>query len=380
MMMQTPSFDDAQKAIRGGKDPRAFLHLGILYAQGTGTSQDEILAQYFIRKALDMGCKEAEKYLDLGYESGSKDFGVDINTIIGESNDISRETIAKLKMRIEKERVAGNIGNLAKIRKHLRLFYPEYNQEKAIFDILNNRHTVDADILFTLSTADNRSEVYLELQDRLLQQLYVPITSDTQLYDAIIKADDADLLGKDESELAQCIVNLTSSYETICKEYGIKPQDIVTLDSLGLYPYIKVSDLALLRRQGFRALLSIKDIEAAIRDKFLECLDSDEKLLNVCEEVKDQDIQLFLLSFVELNIDIESLEINSLSLLKAYRNNNLEPLAKHINAFIDRLNKVGIKNNLSHYTLGQLPPIDISKEYPDSGEEAAMEHYDKLVQ
>jgi len=30
MMKQLPSFADAHKAIRGGKDPRAFLHLGFV--------------------------------------------------------------------------------------------------------------------------------------------------------------------------------------------------------------------------------------------------------------------------------------------------------------------------------------------------------------
>ena len=361
-MKQLPTFDNAQKAIRGGENPRAFLHLGILYAQGIGTTQDEMLAQYFIKKALDMGCKEAEVYLEWGYESGTRDFGDEINTIIGDPSEVSRETIAKLKVRIEKERMAGNIGNLARMRQNLLMFYPEYSREKAISDILNNRHTVDADILFTLSTADNRSEIYIESQDRLLQQLYAPVTDNKQLYEAIIGADDIDLLGKDESELAQCIDNLTSSYDTICKKYGIMPQKIFSLQSLNLYPYIKVSDLTLLRKQGFRALLSIRDVETAIQEKFLNCLDSDEKLLNVCEEVKDQDTQLFLISFVELNIDIESLEINSLALLKAYQNHNLMPLAEHLNSFVDRLNKADIKYHLPNYTLGHLPPIDLSKE------------------
>ena len=359
MTQQLPSLADAQKAIKGGKDPQAFLHLGILYAQGVDVSQNDILANYFLKKALDMGCKEAEEYLEWGYESGTKDFGDEINTIIGDSNEISRETIAKLKVRIEKERIAGNIGNLARMRQNLLLFYPEYSREKAISDILNNRHTVDADILFTLSTGDNRSEIYLESQDRLLRQLYAPIINNTWLNNTIIEADDTDLLGKDESELVQCITNLTSSYDTICKEYGVTPQDIYFFDSLTLYPYIKVSDLVLLRQQGLRALLSIKDVDPIIREKFMECLDSDDKLLNVCEEVKDQDIQLFLISFVELNIDIESLEINSLALLKAYRNHNLMPLAEHLNAFVDRLNKAGIKNHLPYYTLGHLPPIDL---------------------
>ena len=359
--MQLPSYNKACKALKNGKDPMAFLHLGILFAQGVDVSRNDILANYFLKKALDMGCKEAEEYLEWGYESGARDFGDEINTIIGDSNEIPRETIAKLKVRIEKERIAGNIGNLARMRHNLLMFYPEYSREKAISDILNNRHTIDADILYTLSTADNRSEIYIDSQDRLLQQLFDTVTSNKQLYNAIIEADDTDLLGKDESELAQCVVNLTSSYDTICKKYKIKTQEIFTLDSLELYPYIKVSDLALLRKQGFRALLSIRDIDTAIQEKFLNCLDSDEKLLNVCEEVKDQDTQLFLISFVELNIDIESLEINSLALLKAYRNHNLMPLAEHFNAFVDRLNKAGIKNHLQYFTSGYLPPIDLSK-------------------
>lgn len=360
MMQRLPSLADAYKAISGGEDPRAFLHLGILYAQSIGVTQNNILAHYFLKKALDMGCKEAEEFLKLGYEAGTNDFGDEIEAAIGDVNSISPTTIAKLKAKIEKERIAGNIGNLAKIRKHLQLFYPEYNQDKAIFDILNDRHTVNADILFTLSTADNRSEVYIASQDRLLEQLYAPITSNTQLYNAIIEADDTVLLGHDESELVQCVMNLTSSYKTICMKYGISPREICSLGSLHLYPYIKIADLALLRRQGFRALLSIKDVDSAIHEKFLNCLDSDEKLLNICEDIKDLDIQLFLISFVELNIDVESLEITSFSLLKSYRNNNADPLVKHLNDFIFRLGKCNIQHDLPIFTTHNLPPLDLS--------------------
>lgn len=363
MITNLPTYDEARKAIRGGKDPVAFMHLGILYAQGIGVTQNHILAHYFLKKALDMGCKEAEQYMYLGYEAGTSDFGAEIEAAIGDVNNVSPTTIAKLKAKIEKERIAGNIGNLSKIRQHLPLFYPEYNHEKAISDILNGRHTIDADILFTLSTTDNRSEVYLASQDRLLEQLYAPVTKNTQLYKTIVELDDTDLISKDESELAQCIVNVTSSYSIICKKYYISPHEIYSLDSLCLYPYVKISDLALLRRQGFRALLSIKDVDSAIHEKFLNCLDSDEKLLNVCEEIKDQDIQLFLISFVELNIDIESLEITSLNLLKSYRNNNTEPLVEHLNDFVNRLGKCNIQHDLPVFTTQNLPPLDISVSY-----------------
>ena len=310
-MMKLPSLVDAQKAIKGGKDPRAFLHLGILYAQGIGTEQNDILATYFIKKSLDMGCKEAEEYINMKF-----------------------------------------------IREHLTFFYPEYNKEKAISDILNNRNTIDADILYSLCTSDNTSEIYIKSQESLLKQLFAPISNEDSLWEYF----NTDMLSKDESELAQCLVNLTASYDKICQKYDVERKDIYTLESLDLYPYIKIPSLVELRKQAFRCLLSIKDTDPNIQEKYLECLGSDEELLNVCEEVKDQDIQLFLISFVELNIDIEALEFTSLSLLQAYRNNNLQPLVDHLNDCVNRLKKAGIKNHLPYYTLGLLPPIDLSNE------------------
>lgn len=362
MITNLPTYDEARKAIRGGKDPMAFLHLGILYAQGIGVTQNHILAHYFLKKALDMGCPEAEEYINMLYEYGEKDFAADIESYISDDSSISRETIAKLRARIDVERKAKHYGHLSKIRKHLALIYPEYNREKAIEDILNGRDTMDADILYSTSTLDNKSEIFLELQERLLSQLYAHVESDDDMWEHI----DTDALGKDESELAQCIVNLTFSYDNICKKYNVERKDIYDLESLGLYPYIKIQTMVTLRQQGFRCLLSIKDIDPIINDEFIEKLDDDQALLDVCEKIKDQDLQLFLISFVELNIDLDSLEITSLSLLRSYRNNDLAPLVEHINAFVDRLNKAGIKNHLPFYTIELLPPIDLSKDHVDS--------------
>lgn len=231
-MMKLPSLVDAQKAIKGGKDPRAFLHLGILYAQGIGTEQNDILATYFIKKSLDMGCKEAEEYINMKF-----------------------------------------------IREHLTFFYPEYNKEKAISDILNNRNTIDADILYSLCTSDNTSEIYIKSQESLLKQLFAPISNEDSLWEYF----NTDMLSKDESELAQCLVNLTASYDKICQKYDVERKDIYTLESLDLYPYIKIPSLVELRKQAFRCLLSIKDTDPNIQEKYLECLGSDEELLNVCE-------------------------------------------------------------------------------------------------
>lgn len=355
MTQSLPSYADALRAINKGKDPLAFLHLGILYAQGIGIEQNEVLAHYFIKKAIDMGCKEAMEYVQMEYESGKKDFAKEIESIMEGSNSIAKETIARVRSRAEGERKAKNYGSLSSINKYLPLIYPEYNRKKAIEDILNNRDTTDADILYATCTSNNECELFVEQQEKLLRQLYTPAKS--------IKIDerdiDSELLGHDESELAQCVVNLTESYRIICHRYYLDQEDIFTMETLRFFPYIKVTDLTLLRQQGLRCLLSVKNIEPAIRTDYLNNLRDDKALLDICEQIIDQDLQLFLISFVELNIDIESLEINSLQLLKAYRSHNFVPLIEHLNAFVNRLTKAGVNHNLPLYTSENLPRIDL---------------------
>ena len=88
-------------------------------------------------------------------------------------------------------------------------------------------------------------------------------------------------------------------------------------------------------------------------------LDSDEQLLNVCEEVKDEDLQLFLISFVELNIDTDSLEITYQKLLNSYRSHRLDELANHLNTFVSRLTAVKIEHQLPTFTPENLPHIKL---------------------
>ena len=355
MITNLPTYDEARKAIRGGKDPMAFLYLGIIYANGIGITQNHVLACHFFKKALDLGCQEAEAYLNVEYESGVKDFGDEVNALMSDPLLVTKEIFSRLKLRVEKERKAGNYGNLSKIRQHLNTFYPEYNQEKAVDDILNDRGTLDADILYALCTSDNTSEVYIDSQESLLEQLFAPVMEEDSIWEYI----NTDMLSKEESELAQCIVNLTSSYDTICQDYDIDRKELYTLESLDLYPYIKIPSLVELRKQAFRCLLSIMDIDSDIREKYLLCLDSDEKLLNVCEEIEGEALQLFLISFVELNIDLESLEFDYLLLLRAYRTQNLQPLVEHLNDWVDRLTTLGINHHLPVFTVDNLPPITL---------------------
>jgi hypothetical protein len=145
----------------------------------------------------------------------------------------------------------------------------------------------------------------------------------------------------------------------ICKKHKKDEKEISHLDSTDLLPFFSTSLLALLRKQAFRCLLSIKDVDPFI-SKYLRYLDDDEHLLNICEIIKDQDVQLFLISFIELNIGINSLMTTYQSLLLSHRNHQRNKLANYLNDFVKRLTDAGIEHQLPVFTSENLPLIQLS--------------------
>ena len=357
-MKEKEMYDNARVAIRNGNDPLAFLHLGSLYAQGIGTTENHALANYFYEKALAMGCQEAENYIHQEYKLGYRNIINTIKCAMRNDDTLPADVLGRLKKRLENERTQKNYGKLSQLRYYLPTFYPDYNQGKGYEDILNNRQTADADICYSLCNTDNMSEFHLELIENMLQQLFAPIIQDEDLYQTIMKYGGV-LQGSEEHELMQCIVNLNHSYKKFCKHNDLEHQGMVEVSLNDMVPYAKAPLMPSLRRQAFRCLLSIKDVDPLVKDKFMNHLDNDEQLLNVCEEVKDEDLQLFLISFVELNIDTDSLEITYQKLLYSFRSHRLYELANYLNDFVGRLTAVKIEHQLSEFTPENLPHIEL---------------------
>lgn len=360
MNTNLPTYNDARKAIRGGKDPIAFLHLGILYAEGIGTAQNHVLANYFFDKAALLGCEVVYRYIALEYEHGTRSLAHNIEKAIDSSGRIDSTKLKRFRKIINTIRAKKYYGLLATVSQHFHLLYPEYSEEKAIQDILRERNTLDADLYYSRCTESNKSEIDLESQEQFLQQLYAPVLENKLLLKRICQQNDTDILGTDVYALLRAIANYTHAYNKICETYGIKRRTIMTIDNIDLYPYIKVSTLSLLRQQAIRCLLSIKDVDSMINEEFLNNLDNSDKLLDICEKIGDEVIQLFLISYVELNLDIETIESNYLSLLTSYRNNDLNPLITYLNDFTGRLSKAGIEHHLPQYTSDNLPEIGLS--------------------
>lgn len=353
------SYDYIRKAIRHKEIPLAVLRLGISYSLGIGTKVNHVLSNYFYEMAYTLGCQEAEDIIEQEFEFGRRNIADAIERAIGNNGALSPQQMARLGKLLERERKKKNYGLLTNIRDYLPVFYPDYDEEKAFGDVLNKRDTVDADICYSLSTSNNQSEFNLDILESMLQQLYAPITQDKNLVQGIIECGENGMLGKNEKELLQCIVNLSFSYGQICNNFGIKNKEIINVEPTEIYPYFKAPILAFLRKQAFRCVLTIRGINTEIMDQYLYHLNSDEELLSICEDVTDKDLQLFLISFVEINLEIDTQEKNYQDLLNSYRDHQWDALACHLNEFVKRLNDAGIKHHLPRFTPDNLPPIQI---------------------
>jgi len=347
---------EARKAVRDAKNPMAFLHLGSLYAKGIGTTENHALANYFYEKALAMGCQEAEAYIDKEYALGYRTVLITVTRMLPDTEDAPPETVAKLRKLMEKARINKNFGVLSRLRGYLPLFYPDYDQEKGYDDLINNRDTIDADISYALCTADNWSEIRVNLLDSMLEQLFAPVIQDTDLLQRLFDSNIRSLVSKDEDDLLQCLVNLNASYKALCDTYELERKDILDFGRLDILPFFKPSLIPVFRREIFCCLLSLRGVSPQI-DKFLGCLDSDEKLLNLCEEVEDEDLQLFLISFVEYNIDTDSLLLTYRDLWRSCRNHDLAPLSQYFNEFLSKVSDLQIEHQIPEYTSENLPRI-----------------------
>ena len=353
------SYDDLRRAIRTQQDPQAFLQLGICYAQGIGTSRNHVLACYFYEKARAMGCAEAVAYLDREYDLGTRNIAREIRTAFESPETIPPATMERFRKRLEKERCQHNYGVFFQIRDLLPTFYPTYNEEKAMDDILHGRDTLDADLFYATGTDDNNQEVSTVTLEHFLQQFYAPVIQDSAFSQIPKEADLTTLLSDDEKELLHCADKLGYMYDSLCAAHSINRQELQrTLDLISI-PYIPVPNLILLRRQAFRCLLSLQQIDPASFGTYLSERTNDMRLLEICERVLERDLQAFLIFFVELNVDINLVEEQYHKLLTAFRENRLDQLARHLNDYASRLTAIGIDHQLPTFTRESIATIEL---------------------
>jgi len=357
------AYDYIRKAIRHDEVPLAYLYLGITYTQGIGTHPNKAIANYYFVKARAKGCEQARDFICDTFELGNKFFVEEVKTSLVHKEELSPKAAKRIREKVERERVKKNYGYLSQLHDDISFLFPDYHFKQGMTDILEGRDTANADIYFALSTENNYAEIDVDMQDRLLRQLFAPVTQDTQLLQRIKDKmfEPYFVVSGHTNDMALCFRNLSSNYQFYCHLNAIEPVEMTPVEDLQTFPYIPASTITQMRRETLRALLSLQKVSLITLIKYLPMLHNDQRLLEICEEVPDQKLQMFLIQFVELNVEARALYEHYQELLQAYRSQKLEPLADHLNEFALQLEMHGFEHHLPHYRFDRLPPIDLAR-------------------
>lgn len=120
--------------------------------------------------------------------------------------------------------------------------------------------------------------------------------------------ENAPKLGMDESELAQAFVNYSASIKNLCKNFPNETYEPL-FDIDDLYPNYKPSIGEQLLDDLSQGWLILCRMYPDTVGKF-SVNSTDEQFLNFAEKLDNQDLQLAVISYVEILIDIEACELS----------------------------------------------------------------------
>lgn len=129
-------------------------------------------------------------------------------------------------------------------------------------------------------------------------------------------------LGCDESELAQAFINFKTSVNKLAGE-KLKRKFECDFEIDDLYPNYKPSVGRILSNDMVNGWLLLTEMYPNDVGKFSPS-SSDEEFLNFAEKLTNQDLQLAIISYVEVLIDMESCELSYQAKLVKYRETHIK--------------------------------------------------------
>ena len=175
----------------------------------------------------------------------------------------------------------------------------ETQAEETNDDILH-----DEDMLIPLD--DNDKAINAQMTDEDLDQALVSSLQDAKAEAQDVKEQPA--LGSDESELAQAFLNFYNSVNKLSNSMLKKPYEC-NFEVDDLYPNYKPSTGQILSNDLVRGWVLLVCMFPNELGKFSPS-SSDEEFLNLAEKISNSDLQLAIISYVEILIDIESCELS----------------------------------------------------------------------
>ena len=178
----------------------------------------------------------------------------------------------------------------------------------------------------------------------------------------------------------KAINNFIYAYNNICEENpSIRKEMIDDFQFSTLVPFCSPGLIQNYCMQAMKVLISVRGL---FEDKWQEVLSNlrdQDKLLDIAEVTKDENLQLLLIEYVELQIEANGIFTYAKKLSLLYLNNDKKGIATELNNYVKRLDDNGIAHDQPLFTEDNLPAdccyLDDEDEYED---EALADEYEEV--
>lgn len=194
--------------------------------------------------------------------------------------------------------------------------------EKLLNNFINNKtdgteDESDDSAFIKLSTEDEKADK--QIASEIDQDLAASIAAGKE---AAVEQANQPNLGCDESELAQAFINFKTSVNKLSGE-KLKQKFECDFEIDDLYPNYKPSVGRILSNDMVNGWLLLAKMYPNDVGNFSPS-SSDEEFLNFAEKLTNQDLQLAIISYVEVLIDMESCELSYQAKLIKYRETHIK--------------------------------------------------------
>lgn len=239
-------------------------------------------------------------------------------------------------------------GYLRKRKAHFDILFPDYAAQRIVDGDFSNER--DFKLFYAENTSHKGDNI---VTDYAIEDIFKPMKDDIS-YHEVIASKNATVV--QAGDFVTAILDFKRSYnEVCCNNQNIQKQHIDDFSFEMMAPVFSPLQMQNFGMQALKALISIKSLFGQQWDAILSNNDNLEKILDVAEQTNDQSLQLFLIEYVELQLELDNFFVYTERLQTMVLDNNRQAIADELNAYVHRLDKESIVHHLPEFTSDNLP-------------------------
>jgi len=196
----------------------------------------------------------------------------------------------------------------------------DFNDEEESREIIEKSATKETTSVIDETHLSEQGQKENEEASRLFEEELASTFAEART--AIEEEEKKPMLGSDESELAQAFVNYQSSIQKLSQTYLNRDFEC-TFEIDDLYPNYKPSLSNFISADLVNGWMILSEIFPNEVGRF-PVSSTDEEFLNFAETLQNQDLQLAVISYVEILIDMESCELSYMAKLAKYQEKHIK--------------------------------------------------------